>query len=134
MTDGPFQHAHQTKEDCYTYWSKQPGVIENFNTFMQGLFGTPARLGWSDWFPVKEVCLDGFDERRSEYLWVDVGGGKGHESELLLKLYPGIEGKLVVEDLPFVIDDITDLDSRIERLSHDFTKPQPIKGNYVPRA
>lgn len=29
MTDGPFQFAHGTDEDCYTYWSKQAGVMEN---------------------------------------------------------------------------------------------------------
>jgi len=128
MTGGLFQFAHKTPEDCYSYWSKQPGVMENFNIFMQGLFGTPARLGWTEWFPVKKVCLDGFDKEWSEYCWVDVGGGKGHESELVLKLYPETKGKFVVEDQPFVIEDITDLDPRIERLPHDFTKPQPIKG------
>lgn len=128
MTDGPFQFAHKTDEDCYTYWSKQAGVMENFNVFMQGLFGTPMRLGWADWFPVKEVCLDGFDPSKGEYCFVDVGGGKGHEGELVLKKYPETKGKFVVEDLPFVINDVTELDERIERFPHDFTKPQPIKG------
>ena len=52
MTNGPFQFANDTGEDCYTFWSKQAGWMENFNTFMQGLFGTPNRLGWTDWFPV----------------------------------------------------------------------------------
>lgn len=125
---GVFQFAHETTEDRYTYWSKQPGVMENVNIFMQGLFGTPEIMGWTDWFPVKIVCLDGFDKQRSEYCWGDVGGGKGQESKLVLKLYLETKGKFVVEDQPFVIDDITDLDPRIERLPHDFMKPQLIRG------
>lgn len=98
---------------------------------MQGLFGTPMRLGWVDWFPVKDVCLDGFDASKGNYCFVDVGAGKGHEAELVLKKYPESRGKFIVEDLPFVIDDITELDERIERLPHDFTKAQPIKGKDI---
>jgi len=106
--------------------------MENFNAFMQGLFGTPMRLGWADWFPVKEVCLDGFDGSKGEYCFVDVGGGKGHEGELVLRKYPDTRGRFVVEDLGFVIEDITELDERIERLPHDFTKAQPIRGTLYP--
>lgn len=112
--------------------SKKPGVMENFNVFMQDLFGTPHRLGWTDgWFPIRDRILDGFDAEKGEYCFVDVGGGKGHECELLFKKFPGMKGKLVIQDLPFVIDDIQQLDSRVERMYHDFTKPQPMKG---PRA
>ena len=131
MTDGPFQFAHKTDLPCYTYWSKQDGVMENFNVFMQGLFGTPMRLGRTDWFPVKEVCLDGFDARKGEYCFVDVGAGKGHEAELVMTKFPDTKGKFVIQDLGFVIDDVTSLDERIERMAHDFTKPQPIKGNLL---
>lgn len=128
MNDGPFQFTHDTTDDFYTFAGKQPGVMENFSAFMQGLFGTPSRLGWTDWFPVDEACLDGFDPAQGEYCFVDVGGGKGHEAQLVRRKYPDARGKFVVEDLPFVINDISDLDPSVERLPHDFTTPQPIKG------
>lgn len=102
--------------------------MANFNVFMQGLFGTPHRLGWTDWFPFEEVCLDGFDDAKSEYLFVDVAGGKGHESELLLKKFPKLRGKLALQELPFVIDDTLSLDGRVEKVKYDFTTPQPIHG------
>lgn len=96
---------------------------------MQGLFGTPNRLGWTDgWCPIQERILDDFDATKGEYCFVDVGGGKGHECQLLLEKFPDMRGKLVVQDLPFVIDDIRHLDSRVEKMYHDFTKPQPVKG------
>jgi hypothetical protein len=98
---------------------------------MQGLFGTPQRLGWTDWFPLEEVCFDGFDGSKSPYLFVDVAGGKGHECDLLLRKHPKLQGKLVLEELPFVIDDISDLDIRVERVKHDFTTPQPVQGELL---
>lgn len=129
MNDGPYQYAEGTTDDPFTHMSKKPGVMENFNVFMQGLFGTPHRLGWTDgWFPIRESILNGFDAEKGEYCFVDVGGGKGHEAELLLKKFPDMEGRLVVQDLPFVVDDIQNLDPRVERMYHDFTKPQPVKG------
>ncbi|KAI9694548.1 MAG: hypothetical protein M1822_000164 [Bathelium mastoideum] len=128
MTDGPFQFAFKTKEECFPYWSKQPGVMEGFNTFMQGLFGTPARLKWIDWFPVDQVVLHGYREDVSDFVFVDVAGGKGHEGEAVVKKYPAVQGRFVVEDLPFVINNITNLDPRIERLPYDFRDEQPIKG------
>lgn len=129
MTDGPYQFAEGTTDDPFTHMSKKPGAMENFNIFMQGLFGTPKRLGWTDgWFPIQERILDGFDPKQGEYCFVDVGGGKGHECELLLRKFPEMKGKLVTQDLPFVIKDIQSLDDRVDRMEHDFTKPQPIKG------
>lgn len=129
MTDGPYQFAEGTSEDPFTHMSRKPGVMENFNVFMQGLFGTPRRVGWTDgWFPIRERILDGFDQTKGEYCFVDVGGGKGHECELLLEKFPDMKGKLVTQDLPFVINDIEELDGRVERMEHDFTKPQPVKG------
>ena len=76
QSDGPFNFAHDTLEDCFTYWSKQDGVMENFNVFMNGVFGSPARLHWTDWFPFEEICFNGFSPRvgGSEFVWVDVGG------------------------------------------------------------
>ena len=130
--DGPPQYAYGTNKDTYSYWStEKPATMANFNVFMQGLFGTPQRLGWTDWFPFEKVCLDGFDEARSKYLFVDVAGGKGHECELLLRKFPKLRGNFALEELPFVIDDISDLDGRVERVKHDFTTSQPIHSELV---
>lgn len=108
--------------------------MENFNTFMNGVFGSPGRLHWTDWFPFKEVCFNGFDPAigGSDYIWVDVGGGKGHHAQQLIDKYPNVVGKFAVQDLPFVIDDIetsgVSLSPRIELMKHNFLHPQPIKG------
>ena len=102
--------------------------MENFNTFMQGRFGKATHLHWASWFPLREVCLDGFNGEKGEHCFVDVGGGKGHEGELVLQKYPGTRGRFAVEDLWPIITDITELNPRIEKIEHDFTMPQPIRG------
>lgn len=99
---------------------------------MRGRFGRDTRLNWSDWFPLNDVCLDGFDSHRSEFFFVDVGGGRGHECEKVLAKYPGLKGRFVLQDLANVVDDTEGLDPRIEKMAHDFTKPQPIKGTHLP--
>lgn len=108
--------------------------MENFNVFMNGVFGAPARLSWTDWFPFEEVCFNGFDPQigGSEYAWVDVGGGKGHHVQQFIDAYPKAQGKFAVQDLPFVIQDAEKnrvaLSSRIDLMKHNFLEAQPIKG------
>jgi hypothetical protein len=42
--------------------------------------------------------------------------------------YNDAPGRLVLQDLPVVIDAIKDLDPKIERMNHDFHTEQPVKG------
>ncbi|KNG80147.1 O-methyltransferase [Aspergillus nomiae NRRL 13137] len=41
---------------------------------------------------------------------------------------PGAPGRLVLQDLPTVLDDIVTLDLSIERMAHNFFAVQPVKG------
>lgn len=126
-TTGPLQFANNTSLDTYAYWQTLPGVAENFNTFMDGHFAG-KRLSWLEWFPAQQEIIDGFDKDVSPFLLIDVGGGRGHEVNALKTRFPGAEGKVVLEDLPDVIDDVRDIDDSIERIKYDFFEPQPIKG------
>ena len=42
--------------------------------------------------------------------------------------YPHVPGRLVLQDLPPVIDSIQQLHPKIERMKHDFLTEQPVKG------
>jgi hypothetical protein len=124
---GPLQFAHNTPLDTYSYWQTLPGVAENFNTFMNGHFAG-KRLSWLEWFPAEQEIISGFDSAKSPYLFIDVGGGRGHEANLLKLKFPSAKGKIVVEDLPDVIDDVRHIDSSIELQKYNFFEPQPLKG------
>lgn len=96
-----------------------------------------ARPTWSDWFPVQEELFDGVDGEEGSVLLIDIGGGRGHDIGNFEKKFGkerGLEGKgrLVLQDLPAVINDITDLSKGIERVEYDFFTPQPLKGAFPP--
>lgn len=100
-----------------------PQVMQDFNHFMGNTMG--ARKYWVDWFPVQETLLQ--DARDDTALIVDGGGGKGHDLQAFHNKYPQ-RGRLVLQDLPQVIDNIKDLDLAIERAIYDFYTDQPIRG------
>jgi hypothetical protein len=101
--------------------------MANFNRFMPGFFG--RTLVWLDWFPIPDVVFKGFDSSRSPYLLVDVAGSVGRNlGEFYQRFGSEVKGRLALEDQPQVIDDIKDLDPRIERLKYNFFTPNPIKG------
>ena len=80
---------------------------------------------WFDFFPV-DAKLGITDA--SQTLLVDVGGGIGHDIIAFKKKFPDLRGKLVVQDLAVVVEAVKDLPAGIEAVSHDFFKPQPVKG------
>ncbi|KAK0277167.1 hypothetical protein LTR35_010077 [Friedmanniomyces endolithicus] len=129
MTETPFQFARKTELDNHKYYAEvRPETMKTFQTFMDGLYGGPARAPWWTWYPIEEVLsVD------SEVAFVDVAGGNGHQTAGLLRAFPGTKGRLIVQDLPEVIQGIKVLDPRIERLPYDFLIPQPeaVKGARV---
>lgn len=60
-------------------------------------------------------------------LLVDVGGGLVHDLEELKAKYPGLQGRLVLQDQPEVIAQISKASDGIELTAHGFFTPQPVK-------
>lgn len=62
-------------------------------------------------------------------LLIDVGGGIGHDMELFQKYHSKLPGRLILQELPSVIEAATTrLPKGIESMEYDFFTPQPIKG------
>jgi len=124
---GIFQYAFNTDKEAFELWHTMPDVMDNFNTAMSGIRG--SRPSWVEWWPVEErIFGDGAIVDDDAVLLVDVAGGRGHDIQAFKKAFPNKKGRLVLEDLPAVIDDISELDEGIERVKYDFFTPQPIKG------
>ena len=86
-----------------------------------------SRMGrgeeWFECYPVEQrLRADG-----DKPLLVDIGGGLGHDLIALKAKFSNIPGKLIVQDLPIVIDHVKDLPPGIEAMKHDFFSPQPVK-------
>lgn len=86
------------------------------------------RVDWFDSFPVEEILVQGSYKDVQGVLLIDIAGGRGHDVQAFVRRFPDASGKLVLQDVPAVIDEITDLDEGIVQMKYDFFTPQPIKG------
>jgi hypothetical protein len=97
-------------------------------------------------YPVEDRLFSGAQDSTDAALIVDVAGGLGHDIQEFKKFHPHHPGvsypdqfryytltnrtskKLVLQDLPVVIQDVKDIDPSIQLMAHDFLTEQPIKG------
>ena len=123
---GAFQYSHKSSLQMYEWLQHHPSQLSNFNNFMGGQ--RRNRVDWFDSFPVEEILIRGSHADSEGVLLIDIAGGRGHDIQGFVRRFPDASGKLVLQDLPAVIDEITDLDERILQMKYDFFTPQPIKG------
>lgn len=126
---GIFQFAFQTEKEAFEAWHMEPEVMDNFNVFMTGVRG--SRISWVDWWPVEALIFQDAVEDDDSVILVDIAGGVGHDIQALKRKFPHRRGRYILEDLPVVIDSITQLDEDIERVKYDFFTPQTIQGKYI---
>lgn len=131
ITSTPFQLGHHTKLTFFEYLAKHPEQAQQFNNFM-GLYATD-RPRWLDegHFPVRDILGKGASTEENAVLLVDVGGGKGHDLILFQKRYGDLPGRMVLQDLPSVVEQAGQLPEGLEATGHDFFKENPIKGMII---
>jgi hypothetical protein len=61
---------------------------------------------------------------------VDIGGNQGVDLQHFVKMYPQIDARLVLQDLPETLQGIPPgfLNPKIEQMAYNFFEKQPIKG------
>lgn len=81
---------------------------------------------WLDIYPILEQCKS-FPKERP--LFVDVGGGIGHQCVALLHEYPQLNepGRIILQDLAPTIAQTIPM-KNVKVMEHDFFTPQVIKG------
>lgn len=90
------------------------------------------RAGKSSWvepgfYPVEERLGKGLKEGTKEVLLVDVGGGLGHDLELLKEEHERLPGRLILQDKEEVLSQIPATNNVFEKITHDFFTPQAVK-------
>lgn len=122
--DTPFQYAHNTKEGFFEWIAKHPADQEAFDSVMT-MNRNLVETEWYETFPVEEKLQASPDR----VVLVDIGGGVGHDVSHLKKKFPQLPGKLVVQELPAVVNGIKEpLPEGIETMAHSMFDPQPLKG------
>jgi hypothetical protein len=123
INDTPFQFVMGDKLRYFDYLSSKPYYQNAFNTVMTSSYRRSGKK-WFEFFPV-EKKLQVQDE--SDVLLVDVGGGHGSDLLLFRERFPDLPGKLILQDLPHVIETAA-IPSSIVGQGHDFFDEQPLKG------
>lgn len=120
----PFQLAYNTDSHYFEWLSRNPDTQKVFNSVMT----QSQQHRGADWFeiyPAQERLLASPDQA----LLVDIGGGVGHDIKAFQKQFPNLPGRLILQDLPQVIDTIKEpLPEGIEAIGYSMFDQQPING------
>ncbi|PKY04092.1 S-adenosyl-L-methionine-dependent methyltransferase, partial [Aspergillus campestris IBT 28561] len=111
-----------SKRGYFDYISSRPYYQNAFDTVMASPYRRDAK-SWLDFFPVEERLQV---QSSSDFLVVDVGGGRGKDLQTFREKFSNLPGRLVLQDLPHVLE-TTDVPSYIEIQAHNFFDEQPIK-------
>ncbi|KAK7402779.1 hypothetical protein QQX98_011459 [Neonectria punicea] len=119
--------AYGTKMNTFE-WQRSLGYDRHFNHHMAGY--RQGRVPWMTpgFYPVQERLIEGGDTRPSAPFLVDIGGNMGHDLVEFHQYHPHAPGKLILQDLPAIIESIQELDPAITPMSYNFHTKQPVKG------
>lgn len=85
---------------------------------------------WFDVYPVERLmghsipCID-------TVFLVDIGGNQGHDLSQFRQKYKHLPGRVILQDLPQVLNGVSGQDSGIEVMPYSFMNLQPVKGARV---
>lgn len=123
----------QGEDDLFATLQKRNAVQE-----FQGLMKvwTQHHVHWSNeqagFYPVQQRLVKGARTGEKDVFLVDIGGGQGNDMVNLLTSHKreSLPGRLVLEDLPNVIDAIPagQLPDGVETIKYDYFTPQPVRG------
>ncbi|KAI0389948.1 S-adenosyl-L-methionine-dependent methyltransferase [Xylariaceae sp. FL0594] len=132
FTDGancPWYMGHNTDKQAFEWVKEAPNQMNLFMGWMVSQRdGLPMFLDVVDF--EKEFAAQGVDE--STPVFVDIGGAMGHQCIALRKRYPNLTGRVILQDLDQVIQQVKARPlpgfEGIETQSYSFFTPEPVKG------
>lgn len=119
----PVQIAYHTDLPVFVWAATQPALAPDFNAWMMA----NHQNTWLYVFPLQDFSLN---STSTAPLFVDVGGGIGHQCIALKSKIPSITRRIVVQDVPQAINHAIPFEG-VEPLAYDFFTDQPIKGRFM---
>ena len=124
ITNTPFQRAHKTEEPAFVWAMSQPQLLQDFNLWMTATH--EKQKSWLNVFSMEQFY--GQEMSNSTVpLFVDIGGGIGHQCAALRARFPSMKSRVILQDLPFAIEHALPTEG-VENTVLDFWGEQPIKG------
>ena len=128
-----FQYANGTDQSYFEWMEEHPEQHDKFSagmsaaTELQKPTLEPAILSLLHKDDRQE---ESHKESDNDVLIVDVGGGRGKVLSTIRNSWPGLRGRIVVQDLPKEIAGREPANG-IEPMAYDFFTPQPVKGMFI---
>ncbi|KID82751.1 O-methyl transferase B [Metarhizium guizhouense ARSEF 977] len=125
VTKGIFQDAFTTSLSCYEYLAQN----SKLQGYMQEAMSLQKPEGdWASALRIDEAVQSWSISEPTRVLFVDIGGGLGHQCIRLRETYPDIAGRVILQDMPITIGRLTKpMPHGIEAMEHNFDNLQPIK-------
>lgn len=121
----PFAFAHGMP--IWKFFQQNKNYRKYFDDYMSTR--RAGLLTWHENFPIASLLAPGVKTDGDAVLLVDVGGNKGHDIASFHKAHPDLPGRLILQDLPSMIETArADPPEGIELMPYDFFTPQPVKG------
>ncbi|KAI2464675.1 O-methyl transferase B [Annulohypoxylon bovei var. microspora] len=118
-----FQMGWNTQKQPFDFMLTLPGAMDQFHTYMA--LRRQAELSWLTVYPVHEEAAGLTDQKRP--LYVNIGGGIGHQCAQFREKYPDLPGRVILQDLPGTVARALPTPG-VENMAHDFFGPQPVRG------
>lgn len=124
--DTALQYALGIPNTTYFEWMAQnPAIGARFGGMMTAQATGKPMWSQESFFPVERLSPAEGDD---SVLLVDIGGGKGHDVVDFKARHPQAKGKLIVQEMPYMVEQMQGKLDGVEYMVHDFNAPQPVKG------
>lgn len=98
---------------------------ELFNSYMASR--REGRPMWYDIYSVERLFGHAVPYKDTVFL-VDIGGNQGHDLSKFRREYGHLPGRMVLQDLPSVVEGVDGESAGVEVMGYNFMDPQPVKG------
>ncbi|TVY73381.1 Demethylsterigmatocystin 6-O-methyltransferase [Lachnellula suecica] len=115
------QKAFNTELPGFIWFPNQP---ERFAYFQQCM--TVLRTGVPTWLSAFDLNEE-LGDFRDKPVFVDVGGGFGHQCIAVKEAFPDLPGRLILQDSPQTLSHVPVIDG-VDIIEHNFFEPQVVKG------
>jgi len=123
-TKTPLQKAWNTPDPAFIWVQTRPENLAYFNQWMAAQReGMPV---WLDVFPI-EAEVKTLNSKQSSPLFVDIGGGLGHQAIAFKEKFPNLAGRVILQDIPATLEHAISHPG-VEVMVQDFFNPQAIQG------
>jgi ribosomal protein RSM22 (predicted rRNA methylase) len=117
-----FKISQHSEEDFYTWMETHPIHQEAFHRFMEAQFASLPT--WLDAVSFESEIAH--DTSADDIVFVDVGGGNGSQCAALKKALPHLQGRIILQDRPVVLEGALEV-AGMEKMPHNFLTEQPVK-------